>query len=101
MSGEPMASRRSAQVLRQRAGNLNVLAFALLVAPLLGGALSSAWWVEWMSQPTKGQLVLMVWIGAVVAAAASGGLAAAVGGVVLNAMADSQDADRYPTDSSE
>ena len=92
MSDESMQSRRSADVLRKRAGTLNSLAFALLATPLGIGALSSAWWVDAMRQPTKSQQVLMVWMGLLACAAAAGGVAAAVGGFTLHSIADSQDA---------
>lgn len=102
MSGEPLVSRRSADVLRRRAGNLNALAFALLAISLLVGAFLAAWWEGLSSGRTAAdELAFMMWWVGATTAAASGGLAAAVGGVVLNAIADSQEADRYSTDATE
>jgi hypothetical protein len=84
MSHESMQSRRSADVLRKRAGTLNSL----------------AWWVDAMRQPTKSQQVLMVWMGLLACAAAAGGVAAAVGGFTLHSIADSQDASHSSDDRS-
>jgi len=91
----------AAEVLRRRGGRLNAMAFALLATPLVVGAFSSAWWVEAIRQPTKTQMMVMIWVGALGAAALAGGVASAVGGLVLHAVADSQDADRRSTDPTE
>lgn len=98
MSGEQAVSRPSTEVLRRRAHSLNALAFVLLVSPLVMGALTSAWWVDVLREPSRGSVIVAVFVGAVLAALASGGLAALAGGVVLHAIADSQDAGHRSTD---
>jgi hypothetical protein len=92
MSDDNVIVHRSGGVLRRRASTLNALAFALLATPLVVGALSAAWWTSALQAPTRSQMVLMIWVGAAGAAMAAGGMAFAVGGAVLHAFADSQDA---------